>query len=153
RPGSRARSTPSTPPSTATFCLRQRPAANRSPIRCARCRGSAPWPPIPSLGRLPAAFMRRRRSPTLALYQAGMASSLAANEIRRGWAGIDLPAKLDSPSDCLVKMPYGAPRGAESPKDLEAAMRLVAAACTLVVVAFLAVFGAILLHERTIADT
>jgi peptidoglycan/xylan/chitin deacetylase (PgdA/CDA1 family) len=31
-------------------------------------------------------------------------------------------------------------------------MRLVAAACTLVVVAFLAVFGAILLHERTIAD-
>src|SRR5690349_14389575 len=31
-------------------------------------------------------------------------------------------------------------------------MRLVAAACTLVVVAFLAIFGAILLHERTIAD-
>ena len=31
-------------------------------------------------------------------------------------------------------------------------MRLVAAACTLVVVAFLAVFGSILLHERTIAD-
>jgi peptidoglycan/xylan/chitin deacetylase (PgdA/CDA1 family) len=31
-------------------------------------------------------------------------------------------------------------------------MRLVAAACTLVVVAFVAVFGAILLHERTIAD-
>src|SRR5437764_9031240 len=73
-------------------------------------------------------------------------------KIRRGWAGIGLPAKLDSPSDCLVKMPYEASRGAESPKDLEAAMRLVAAACTLVVVAFLAVFGAILLHERTIAD-
>src|SRR6266581_1786250 len=71
---------------------------------------------------------------------------------RRGWAGIDPPTKLDSPSDCLVKMPYEASRGAESPKDLEAAMRLVAAACTLVVVAFLAVFGAILLHERTIAD-
>jgi peptidoglycan-N-acetylglucosamine deacetylase len=31
-------------------------------------------------------------------------------------------------------------------------MRLVAAACTLVVVAFLAVFGGILLHERTIAE-
>src|SRR5436309_3753450 len=31
-------------------------------------------------------------------------------------------------------------------------MRLIAAACTLVIVAFLAVFGAILLHERTIAD-
>jgi peptidoglycan/xylan/chitin deacetylase (PgdA/CDA1 family) len=31
-------------------------------------------------------------------------------------------------------------------------MRLVAAACTLVIVAFLAVFGAILLHERTNAD-
>jgi len=31
-------------------------------------------------------------------------------------------------------------------------MRLVAAACTLVIVAFLAVFGAILLHERTIAE-
>jgi len=31
-------------------------------------------------------------------------------------------------------------------------MRLVAAACTLVVVAFVAVFGAILLHERTNAD-
>src|SRR6266436_6285810 len=73
-------------------------------------------------------------------------------KIRSGWAGIDPPAELDSPSDCLVKMPYEAPRGAESPKDLEAAMRLVAAACTLVVVAFLAVFGAILLHERTIAD-
>src|SRR5215510_12347433 len=38
-------------------------------------------------------------------------------------------------------------QGLRSPK--EAAMRLVAAACTLVVVAFLAVFGAILLHERT----
>jgi peptidoglycan/xylan/chitin deacetylase (PgdA/CDA1 family) len=49
-------------------------------------------------------------------------------------------------------MLYEASRGAESPKDLEAAMRLVAAACTLVVVAFIAVFGAILLHERTIAD-
>src|SRR5439155_26987667 len=49
-------------------------------------------------------------------------------------------------------MAYEASRGAESPKDLEAAMRLVAAACTLVVVAFLAVFGAIRLHERTIAD-
>jgi peptidoglycan/xylan/chitin deacetylase (PgdA/CDA1 family) len=32
-------------------------------------------------------------------------------------------------------------------------MRLIAAACTLVIVAFLAVFGAILLHERTNADT
>ena len=73
-------------------------------------------------------------------------------KIRSGWAGIDPPAELDSPSDCLVKMPYEASRGAESPKDLEAAMRLVAAACTLVVVAFLAVFGAILLHEHTIAD-
>src|SRR5215470_17808433 len=73
-------------------------------------------------------------------------------KIRRGWAGIAPPAKLDSPSDCLVKMPYGAPRGAKSPKGLEGAMRLVAAACTLVVVAFLAIFGAILLHERTIAD-
>ena len=31
-------------------------------------------------------------------------------------------------------------------------MRLIAAACTLVVVAFVAVFGAILLHERTVAD-
>jgi peptidoglycan/xylan/chitin deacetylase (PgdA/CDA1 family) len=31
-------------------------------------------------------------------------------------------------------------------------MRLIAAACTLVIVAFVAVFGAILLHERTIAD-
>src|SRR5262245_14703146 len=31
-------------------------------------------------------------------------------------------------------------------------MRLIAAACTLVIVAFLAVFGAILLHERTVAD-
>src|SRR5215510_2185537 len=31
-------------------------------------------------------------------------------------------------------------------------MRLIAAVCTLVVVAFVAVFGAILLHERTIAD-
>src|SRR5262245_6309258 len=73
-------------------------------------------------------------------------------KIRRGWAGIAPPAKLDSPSDCLVKMSYGAPRGAKSPKGLEGAMRLVAAACTLVVVAFLAIFGAILLHERTIAD-
>jgi peptidoglycan/xylan/chitin deacetylase (PgdA/CDA1 family) len=49
-------------------------------------------------------------------------------------------------------MPYEALRGAKSSNDLEAAMRLVAAAGTLVVVAFLAVFGAILLHERTIAD-
>src|SRR6266404_1498884 len=73
-------------------------------------------------------------------------------KIRRRWAGIAPPSKLDSPSDCLVKMPYEASRGAESSKDLEATMRLVAAACTLVVVAFLAVFGAILLHERTIAD-
>ena len=32
-------------------------------------------------------------------------------------------------------------------------MRLVAAAGTLVVVAFLAIFGAILLHERSIADS
>src|SRR5262245_57750885 len=31
-------------------------------------------------------------------------------------------------------------------------MRLIAAACTLVIVAFLAVFGAVLLHERTVAD-
>src|SRR5262245_8487313 len=31
-------------------------------------------------------------------------------------------------------------------------MRLIAAACTLVIVAFAAVFGAILLHERTVAD-
>jgi peptidoglycan/xylan/chitin deacetylase (PgdA/CDA1 family) len=31
-------------------------------------------------------------------------------------------------------------------------MRLIAAACTLVIVAFVAVFGAILLHERTVAD-
>src|SRR5262245_2325132 len=31
-------------------------------------------------------------------------------------------------------------------------MRLIAAVCTLVIVAFVAVFGAILLHERTIAD-
>src|SRR5690242_14870751 len=42
-------------------------------------------------------------------------------------------------------------QGLSSPK--EAAMRLIAAACTLVIVAFLAVFGAILLHERTNADT
>src|SRR4051795_12969084 len=70
----------------------------------------------------------------------------------RNRRGMGTPDVLDSPSDCLVKMPYGVFRGAESPKDLEAAMRLVAAACTLVVVAFIAVFGAILLHERTIAD-
>src|SRR3982750_4000061 len=70
----------------------------------------------------------------------------------RNRRGMGTPDVLDSPSDCLVKMPYGVFRGAESPKNLEAAMRLVAAACTLVVVAFLAVFGAILLHERTIAD-
>jgi peptidoglycan-N-acetylglucosamine deacetylase len=49
-------------------------------------------------------------------------------------------------------MRYEALRGAKRSNDLEAAMRLVAAAGTLVVVAFLAVFGAILLHERTIAD-
>src|SRR5215470_12894453 len=41
-------------------------------------------------------------------------------------------------------------QGSSSPKV--AAMRLIAAACTLVIVAFLAVFGAILLHERTNAD-
>src|SRR5437763_17004854 len=74
-------------------------------------------------------------------------------KIRSGWAGIGSPIKLDSPSDCLVKMPYETSRGANSPKHLEAAMRLVAAAGTLVVVAFLAIFGAILLHERSIADS
>jgi len=65
--------------------------------------------------------------------------------------GDSSPSKLDSPSDCLVKMPYEA-SGARRVLKSEATMRLVAAACTLVVVAFLAVFGAILLHERTIAD-
>src|SRR5438552_545485 len=136
----------------ATSCLRRQPAGSRSPTPCGRCRAWAPSPPIPWPGRLPAAFMRRRRSPTPDLYQAGVTSSPATDENSEGWAGIDPPAKPDSPSDCLVKMPYEASRGAESPKNLEAAMRLVAAACTLVVVAFLAVFGAILLHERTIAD-